>query len=302
MKNLRREAGLLLAVILALVPLTVFSLAAAPMSALAADPGNPHALVYDMADLFTDEEEKELSETAAALKETMNMDVAVVTCEENGSSAREFADQFYEDQEMGVGSDHSGVLFLIDMDNRELWISTEGKMIRYLTDSRIEAILDDVYEHAADGDYFGAARAFLSDTETCYRNGISRGQFNQDEETGKISRYHHIAWYELLFALAVAGICAGGAVLSVLRSYGMKDDSSRMEANFRLSYRKDSSFALKKSLADVLLRTYVTQQAIASAKRGNGRGSGGGGFSSGGRSTTHRSSSGRSHGGGGRKF
>ena len=60
----------------------------------------------------------------------------------------------------GTGSDQSGILFLIDMDNRELYISTNGQMIRYMTDSRINDVLDDVYNYAADADYYGAAAAW----------------------------------------------------------------------------------------------------------------------------------------------
>lgn len=77
-----------------------------------------------------------------------------------------------------------------------------------------------------------------------------------------------------------------------------------MEANFKLSYRKDSAFRLGSRVTDLLIGSYVTQQVIASQDRrsGSGRSGGSRSLSSGGRSTTHRSSSGRSHGGGSRKF
>ena len=39
--------------------------------------------------------------------------------------------------------------------------------------------------YAADADYYGAAAAFLTDTEKCYSNGISRDQYNYDTETGR---------------------------------------------------------------------------------------------------------------------
>lgn len=77
------------------------------------------------------------------------MDAAVVTAEENPGSAQAYADDFYEAHGFGTGSGRDGALLLIDMDNRELCISTEGKMVRYLTDSRIEAVLDDMYGYAA---------------------------------------------------------------------------------------------------------------------------------------------------------
>ena len=145
--------------------------------------------VFDQADLFLEEEEKELQQAIDALREKMDMDAAVVTAEENPGSAQAYADDFYEAHGFGTGSGHDGALLLIDMDNRELCISTEGKMVRYLTDSRIEAVLDDMYGYAAAGDYYQAAGAFMEDLEVCYDNGIAADQYNYDPETGKISRY-----------------------------------------------------------------------------------------------------------------
>jgi len=258
--------------------------------------------VFDMADLFTESEEAALNETAMALREKMKMDVAVVTTEENPGSAQVFADEFYEQNGLGAGEDHDGVLFLIDMANGEMWISTEGAMLRYLTDGRIEAILDNAFPYASDGDFYGCAESFLADVETCYENGIAANQYNYDSETGKISRYHSIRWYEFLIALAAAGVCGGAAVYGVVREYGMKDDSANLSANFKLSYRKDSAFNLGRVLADVMIGSYITQQVIARQNTGGSGRSGGHSLSSGGRTTTHRSSSGRVHGGGGRKF
>ena len=228
----------------------------------------------------------------------MKMEAVIVTTEENSDSAQVFADGFYTEGGFGTGSDHSGILFLIDMDNRELYISTTGQMIRYMTDSRIEDVLDDVYGYAS-ADYYGAASAFLADTETCYANGISKDQYNYDTETGKISRYHHLEWYEILFAIGIAAVCGGAAVASVLRSYSLHGEDKRMAANFKLSYRRDR-FTMGNILADALLTSYITQQVIASQKN-NHPGAGGGSFSGGGRSSTH-SYGGNSHGGGGRKF
>ena len=259
--------------------------------------------VFDQADLFLEEEEKELQQAIDALREKMDMDAAVVTAEENPGSAKTYADDFYEAHGFGTGSGHDGALLLIDMDNRELCISTEGKMVRYMTDNRIEAVLDDMYGYAAAGDYYQAAGAFVEDLEVCYDNGIAADQYNYDSETGKISRYRSVRWYEALFALAAAAACGGFAVLGVVREYNMRDEESRMEANFKLSYRKDSAFRMGSRVTDLLIGSYVTQQVIASQDhRSSGRSGGGRSLSSGGRSTTHRSSSGRSHGGGSRKF
>lgn len=262
--------------------------------------------VFDMAGLFSDPEKADLEDQLARVRDVIKMDAAIVTTEENSGSARAFADDFYEEMELGTGNGHDGVLFLIDMENGELWISTEGDMIRYLTDARIEAILDDVFGYAADGEFYESAVCFLDDLEICVSNGIAKDQYNYNEETGAVSRYRSIRWYEFLFAFLISAAVAGIAVFSVVRDYGMKNSGTRLAANFNLSYRKDSRFTAGNILAGVLLGSYVTKQVIASQKKGSSGGSmgsrSGRSFSGGGRSTTHRSSSGRTHGGGGRKF
>ena len=255
--------------------------------------------VYDQADLFSYNEEMELASKISELQETMDMGLAVVTTEDNSGSARDYADDFYEQYEIGTGKNHDGALFLIDMENGELWISTEGKMIRYLTDDRINEILDASIEYAYEGEFYESAYVFLNGVEKFYEKGIQADQYNYDTETGKVDKYKSIQWYEFLIAFVIASAAGGIAVVTVLRDYGMKNEGSRMASNFRLSYRKDSAFTLGNVLADVLLNTYVTRTVIRTQ---NNQGSGGGVPRGGGRSSTHRSGSGRVHGGGGRKF
>lgn len=56
-----------------------------------------------------------------------------------------------------------------------------------------------------------------------------------------------------------------------------------MEANFKLSYRKDSAFRMGSRVTDLLIGSYVTQQVIASQDhRSSGRSGGGRSLSSGG--------------------
>lgn len=255
--------------------------------------------VFDLAGLFNDAQEEVLSGTIERLREKMNMDVAVVTAEDaDGLTGQAFGDRFYEENGIGAGKNASGVLLLIDLDNRELVISTEGDMIRYLTDERIGTMLDHMYEEAAEGQFLEAAEVFLTDMETYFDKGIPRDQYNYDAETGRISRYHSLEWYELLLAFGAASVCGLTAVAAVVREYGVRGEDERMAANFRLSYRKDSAFTLRNAAADVFLRSYVTQQVIRAAQN-----SGGGSHSStSGRSTTHKSSGGHTHGGGSRKF
>lgn len=254
--------------------------------------------VYDMAGIFSQAEEKSLEEMAARVSEESGMELVIASTDETGGkTTEEFADDFYEQGGFGTGKDHSGAVFLIDMENRYYWISTEGRMTRYLTDSRIDDILDgNVAEYMADGRYGDAAAAFLEDAEKWIRKGIPGGQYLYDEETGKISVYRSITWYEALFAFAAASIAGILACCGVTKEYDLKVDS-RERRNHDLAYRAEAAYVLR-PFTDQLIDQKVIRQAIPRSHP-SGKSPGG---SHPGRTTVHHSGSGRSHGGGGRRF
>lgn len=276
-------------------------------SAYGKDMENPDASdgvrIYDMADLFSDDEEEGFKEEIDNYQKEWKLDLVVVTTEDaKGKGSTEYADDFYDAGGFGQGSKKDGILFLIDMDNRELTFSTSGKAIRIFTDDRIESMLDGVYEGASEGDYAGCVRTFLSDAEQYCEAGIPDGQYNYDTETGEISEYKRISWGEALFALVVSAVVAGGACLGVKRQYGMEEDERQIR-NMNMAYRTESRFAYNDK-RDELVNKFVTSRVIPRNTESSSSSSSrsGGSHSSAGRSSTHHSSSGRSHGGGSRKF
>ncbi len=256
--------------------------------------------VYDQAGLFSEEEVRKLEEEIQNLREDINMDVALVTIlDAHGRTSERYADDFYDEMKIGTGEDASGLLFLMDMDNRELYISTCGQMIRLLTDERVEAMLDNAIGYMGDKDYVGCVRQLMEDTRQWYEKGIVKGQYNMDRDTGEISLYRggrkrSIRWYEALIAAAVSAFCAGSVCLKVKKEYAMEDER-RQASNYYMAYRADASFRFRDN-RDVMKNSHVLRQVIP---RSTYIGSGGSGSL--GRSTTHRTG-GRSHGGGGRKF
>ena len=254
--------------------------------------------VFDDAGLFTREEIDSFQSQITSMKKEMNMDVLIVTASDtNGKSAKQYAEDYYINGSYGVGSDYRGVLFLIDMDNREMYILPVGKMNRFLTDQRWNAILDSSYESISQGDYAASTQAFLDGVTKYYRAGIPGGQYNYDKETGEISIYRSIRWYEAAAAFGIALFAGGTACLTVAGQYSMKKERNR-SGNYLKAYRGVSQFRYSQQ-TDNLINKTVTHVIIPRNNGGNSGGSSGGGFS--GRSTTH-SSSGRTMGGGGRKF
>ena len=108
--------------------------------------------IEDKADLLTDEEEKNL---AARMKElTDHGGVAFVSATDTGGLAsKEYARQkCYE----FFGSD-SGSVFLIDMQNRIIYIFSNGKIYETVTNEKATIITDNIYKHAKNGDYYKCA-------------------------------------------------------------------------------------------------------------------------------------------------
>ncbi len=263
--------------------------------AMAAEGGEQRLM--DEAGLFGSEEAEELEREIADTADQVGFDVAILTTDDTGGkSSQLYADDEYEARELGSGSDRSGILFLLDMDGRELVLSTDGKAKRIFTDSRMETMLDGIYDRASDGDFYGAAMSFLSDVRYYGKQGIPQGQYNGSAETGEISVYRSISPIEFLLAAGIALFVAGTAVLTIKRQYNM-EDSGGQAAGLNAAYREDTRIQNNAS-ADQLIGRFTTTAIIAAAAASfAGRSN-----SSSRRTTTHRSSSGRSHGGASRKF
>lgn len=251
--------------------------------------------VFDQAGLLKEDEIEAFEQEISEIRNKAKIDVVVVTADDTGSkTTTEYADDFYNYNGFGFGEDYSGVLFLIDMDNRQITISTAGIMRRYLTDSRIETMLDRAYPGIKSGQYGSSIKSFLKDTRTYYQKGIQAGQYLYDTETGKISVYRSIRWYEALLAVGASIFTAWISCVHIINQYSMKKQR-KQASDFNLAYRADCQLAMNHQ-SDRLLNKHVSQTIIP---RSN---SSGGGGSSSGRSSTHTSSSGRSHGGGSRGF
>lgn len=296
-------AAFLMCLVLAFLAMPMVPGAAGPAVACAAgtqeaDNSAPAQRIYDGAELFSDEDQAYLEEMAAQYREETGVDLVVVTAFNDGRhTAMEFADDFYDYGGFGEGRDADGVLFLIYMDRPgasqgDYWISTTGVMIRVLTDKRIENMKSNVVSFLRAQDYTGAAEQFMRDVSYYVDKGIVAGQYTYDSETGKISIYHSIRWYEALVAVVVSASVALSACLGVMRQYAMKP-SRRQKENGLLAYRANANFHMN-NIQDILVKQFTTHTRISTS---SGSGAGGGG-----RSTTHRSSSGRSHGGGGGRF
>lgn len=278
---LKNKKAKLLAGVFCAAVLSVSAFSLQPAYAAAED-----SKVVDDADLLSYDEEQEiqsmLDEFAGESGWTL---FAVTTDDANGMTSEEYADDFVDQNAF----EENGVCFLIDMDNREIYMSTTGSAIRILTDHRIDSIMDDSYGYAGDGEYAKCFETMIRETEDSFHEGIESGQYNYDRDTGEISKApNRLTVWDMLISL-IAAAAAGGAVIAVIAGkYRLKFGG--WQYDFKSNSRLDLT-----NKTDRLVNTFRTAHHIQ-------RDSGGGSGSSGARSTTHHSSGGGTHGGGGHKF
>lgn len=240
--------------------------------------------VVDRASLFSSEEIVSLENSINDISTRYEMDIVIVTTDDvEGKSSRDYADDFFDYEGYGLGDDNSGILMLINMEDREVYLSTAGSGEKYFNDSRIESILDDVYLHFSDGDYFKVSEAFLSSTERFLESGIPSNQYTVDENGNKVESSEDIAGrigISILIALIVSSVVCGIVIFNYRKPRAVVEESYIDRSSIKFIKRSDR-----------FITSHTTSRKIP--KNNN---------SSGGASTIHTSSSGNSHGGGGRSF
>ena len=260
--------------------------------------------VYDLAKVLTEDEEKALEERIASAQEETGMDIVFVTTDsKNGKRIREYADEFYENGNFGTGDEKSGVLFLLDMEDRTCYISTSGDMIDYLSDRRIDSIVGDEYGNGGDekmwnvlvnGDYSEALTRGLNDIVSYYREGLPSDAGRYTESGQLVSgnpapKEKKISPVEMIISVVIAAIVGFIGVSGIKREYSMKNEK-KAASGFKYSYRSASAFAFA-VMNDNLVDRSVARRLIP-VVTSSGSGSHGG-------STIHTSGGGMMHGGGG---
>ncbi len=257
--------------------------------------------VIDDANLFSAADILRMEEIIARIETRHQVDMVVLTTSdvpddysESMWRVRDYADDFYDNGGYGMGPDFSGMLILLDMNNRVMWLSTGGVMIDCITDAREEDILDRAYTYLSYNDYGDAMIAALSRVEYYMNKGRQEGSFRYDEVTGqRLSGYYNtLTSAEIGIALLAAGGVALLIWLSVGGSYNLKGRTYTydLNANSAIELTRDDEEFVRQFSHRTLRNT------------GNSSSGGSSGVRRSGGSGVHRSSGGRSHGGGGRRF
>lgn len=244
---------------------------------------NADEKVYDFADLFTDSEESELYKQISEYISISNMDLAVVTINENNKyDVEKYADDFYDYNDFGINSSRDGILFLIDMDKRQIHMTTTGKAIKMYDDNRIDSALDLVYQHMTDQEYYTGTSKFINRISEDFQAGVPASNKNMViDKDGNVHIIKRVNWFLLVIISLIVSIIT--IVILVAKNKLVRKATTAEEY-----LDKDS---VKINGQDVFLSTHTTKHKIDHSSSG---GSGG--------SSYHGGSSGMSHGGGSHGF
>lgn len=249
---------------------TSLSYAAEPETVQYENPETGYVVVVeDDAQLLTEEE---VDTVASVMEEVTEFGNAVLkTIDDNGSSAESYAREYYGSL---FGSD-SGALFLIDMDNRMLWLHCDGAVYRTITKAYANTITDNVYRYASDGNYTECASKVFAQITS-----LLKGQ--------KIAQPMK---YICNFLLAVS--------LALLINFWLVHvlTEVRPVSQNKLLRSAKKSFSYTKPIATFVNKRKVYSPIESGDSGSSGDSGGGGGYSGGG-----GSSGGSSGGGGGHSF
>jgi len=209
-------------------------------------------VIIDAADLFTSDEIKQLGNEMAPISAYGH--VALITTDENMyGDTQYYAEELY-DRMFGYDS---GTMFVIDMEERMLWIQSDGSVLKTVNTSYANDITDNAYRYASDKDYYSCASKVFSQIAA-----ILGGQ--------KIARPMKVVC-SLFMAL----------LISFLLNYFIVNRASKIQNTSSAEMLSGAAKSLRYTPPQVIqtgtTKTYSPQSSGSSGGGGGGHRSGGGG-------------------------
>ena len=258
--------------------------------------------VEDNANLFTSGEIEQITSDAADFTASKDISLAILTIDyAQGLSSEEYANDYIDNLIDSEGWNEDCMLFMIDMDNRNVWISTTGRAENIYYD--VDSVIDGGYDYLVNGEYGQCILGMIetAGNESYFYDGeeetieehyiyfpedVFEDEWYNEENTDSVVHRSVSATDILIYIIVGLGI--GGisvfAVKSRYKNFGKGDEFDTDDVFLNLTGSDDT----------VISRNVITTRI----PRNNNHHHSGGGFSGGARP----SGGGRSHGGGGRGF
>ena len=252
--------------------------------------------VFDYAELLSEADEREINLWAEDMQTNWGMDLAFLTTNDTeGKSVQQYGSDFYIEQNLGVGENYDGVIFVLDMGNREGQIITCGKAIEIYTDYYIDVMWENMVGYLSDGDYYNAFFSLYMDMHN-YATEYEKYQADPDAFLSDYQKYQKrnsimiSVGIAAIFSIVVAGVSVASMKKSHKNVKPFTDGRAYLKENgYKLSINRDSFATTRTSMMPI-------------PRDDNNHGGGFGGGSWGGGSSTFSGGGGRSFGGGGGRF
>ena len=185
--------------------------AAALLLALAPSALAKGATTYILDDygLYDSSTAQELEQQASGLAASYGVAPYLVVVDDiGGASARSFAESYWLSHDLGLGSDTSGIMFLIAVDSRDYVTITHGTGIYAFTDYGIEQLEDAVVSYLGDDEWEDAAECYYEQCSSILAFCADKGEpfdSHNDPAARAVALGMALA-IALLLALAVAFI------------------------------------------------------------------------------------------------
>lgn len=217
-----------------LVFLTIFIISIPMFSAYAATG------IYDDAKLLYDTEITTLKTELDNLSNITNWDCAIVTTDNaNNKSSVDYAKDYYT----SINFKENGILYLLDLDNREIYVYTAGETSKYINEVRLNEIFNSGVEYASVGSYYKSLSEQISMTLDYFNQGLP---IDSEVAASKAST--------LIAGVVIGIIAAIASVLHVLKSYGFKEEE--LDYDYKSKSKIDLTVS-SDNLADAYLTTKV---------------------------------------------
>ena len=257
--------------------------------------------VYDYYQLFSDNELEELEDLLNLYTTEGKVDIVVITTDNlDGKSKQTYMEDFYDNASLGYDKEFGdAVLLMLYMNPNDRSVEIQGyeNSRFYITNERIENILDEIVPYLANGDYIKAIEEYAklvaqymnqeaptpSKNNNNYNNNYNNAP-NSNQNTKRVSNSSDDILRNPLVQL-VASLILSGIVVAIM-AY---NSSGRITTNNR-TYLNDNKSSVT-GHHDIYLRTTVSRVRKPQNNDNNGGHTGGG-----------TSSGGHSHSGGGRSF
>lgn len=260
--------------------------------------------LVDGADILTEDEAAYLLEKLDELSERQKCDVAVVTTDSlEGMHAQDFADDYYDYNGFGIGTDKDGIVLIVSMSEREWAFSTHGFGVDAFTDATLDYLEDKIIPYLSDGDYYEAFLTYADAADAAIRHARNL-ETAESAEAGETPYYgdNQRKWTDKMFqilGLVPVSIVVGMVIAHFQKKRALKQYSGLIDNSRAMTKHYVSNMNLTRDHVNLVGHGV---QRIHSPRKKTSGGGGGGNQSRVGGSSIHRSSSGSTHGGRSGKF